>query len=223
MAHNGEIPDIKKLRERYTYNIYPCAQPFSSPETSLEVNTDGSKQCPLPSRGGSYLFGRQKGTRSQNGTHPSHSVDSPLSNRRVTGDDGREEVTGSFEQLPMDTQLKKLHEHYTQVARQPSSITCNMALAPPRARAVCPQVKTTISYLDFKTVPYAADVPPEILHRSMEQSGSRTLETLHKQRRKTFTISFAQSDSNSSPKSRNNHSDSLRPVRYEHSKVSKRE
>ncbi len=223
MAPNTEIPNIKKLREKYTYNIYPCAQPFCNLETSSEDLMDGSKQCPLPSRGGSYFFSRKKIGRSQNGKHHGHSEESSMTTTRKG-------VADSLEKLPMDVQLKKLEEHYAQVARQPSSITCNMELVPPNARAVCPQVKTNFSPLSVDTVPYAADVPLEVLRRSKEQSGSEALETLHKQRRKTFTISFASiplSQSQEPPWTTDHNimenRDLLRFVRHEYSKLSKRE
>ena len=160
-----------------------------------------SIECPHPSRGGSFLFRKKtkpvslRNGDSSNDLRASYIPPDEDADLRK-GIHSRKELEdvdlGSF---PMEVQVKRLQEHYAQVAKQPpSQITCNLDLAPPRARAVCPQTKVSV-YSDSFTSAYAADVPPEVLLRSKMLSGSEALATFQKQRDKVFTISFSQSAS----------------------------
>ena len=235
-APDSVVPDIQKLREKYTYNIYPCAQPLCSPVTPSTMEgspgelLDGSKQCPLPSRGGS-LFSTKKKSRSRNGESYNHKRGGSVTLESSVGMETDTEMS-SLESFPVDVQIKKLHELYAHVARQPNTITCNLELVPPRARAICPQTKRTVTPLNFDKSPYAADVPQSVLQQSKIQSGFKALETFKQQRKNTFTISFARSASESSSEEHHYMVGSTTPtvdvtlqrfVRYEYSKISRRE
>lgn len=187
-APGSSVPDIKNLREKYTYNIYPCAQLLnlgdSTPGTTgSEEGGRRLKRCPHPSRGGSFFFGR-KGKETKADTAPREMVKESLTDdeeERVPKEDSR------LQKCPIKVQVKKLHKHYLQVAKQPTCISCDMTLAPPKARPVCPQTKKSTAPAEF-TMSYAADVPPEVLRESRIRSGLDAVEAIQN-RKKPFTIS----------------------------------
>lgn len=199
---NSTIPNIKKLREKYTYNIYPCG--LLEPEAMEGDTHDGggkdAMMCPPPSRGGSFLWKpkekkhagkkeerRKKEESTKNNIQGKVLKDIVVKESLVDEEEGGESGSRRLEEFPIETQVKLLTEHYSHVARQPSSIKCNLGLSIPRARALCPQMKRTVDSSPG-TVVYAADVPPEVLHQSQILGGFTTLQFLRKQRSKTFTI-----------------------------------
>ena len=196
---NSTIPNIKKLREKYTYNIYPCG--LLEPETEGDTVDGGGKDtimCPPPSRGGSFFWRpKEKKDSEEEGEKGKHKrgkvlrdfvVKESLVDEVEGGESGR-----SLEEFPIETQVKLLREHYAQVARQPTCIRCNISLSAPRARALCPQMKRAIDPSPG-VVAYAADVPLDVVHQSRILGGSNTLQFLHQQRNTSFTISQAVDD-----------------------------
>ena len=68
---------------------------------------------------------------------------------------------------PILTQIKLLQDHYLSSSRQPTKIRCAIDLAPPQARASCPQIK----YGGFLSVDggnsaYGPDVPKAVVEKS---------------------------------------------------------
>ena len=183
VEQSDSIPNIKKLREKYTYNIYPCAQLLDlrgCPEEKQDL-----RPCPVPSRGGSFVAGRS--TNRQRFSSAEEERDGPLDN-----EEEEEDFEGSSESdTSAQLEIKNLHKHYLKVAKQPSSIQCNMGLAPPRARAVCPQTRNSVSPAHYPMT-YGADVPAEVLRESQLRSGVNVLTSLREQRRKIFTIDYTQ-------------------------------
>lgn len=195
LADLSSIPHIQQLREKYTYNVCPCALPEDE-EAELHRH-DNSRPCPPPSRGG--CFGP------------------PLSHK-VKGDDGSGRSTakkfrfrgkkkefvedqlsssvlpGVTDHQPMKEQVKLLQEHYSATARQPSLIRCYLDLTPPKAKAVCPQTKKTFASSELSQLPmYGIDVPEEVVAKSHQLSGYESLQELKKHKR-VFTISYTHPD-----------------------------
>lgn len=178
------IPAIHELRERYTYNIYPCGVQALS-----EGGGEGVKErpmAPLPSRGGAFALegGRQKGE-----------AEKEKERKRKEKKKEKEEVKGegkevSLQESPVERQVKRLHDHYSQLARQPSRIHCNLHLTPPTARAFCPQQQRDVNPIPYYMA-YAADVPMEVIKQSRLLSGFDLLEILQEHRKDQFTLSFA--------------------------------
>lgn len=176
------IPAIHELRERYTYNIYPCGVQALS-----EGGGEGVKErpmAPLPSRGGAFALegGRQKG-------------EAEKERKRKEKKKEKEEGKGegkevSLQESPVERQVKRLHDHYSQLARQPSRIHCNLHLTPPTARAFCPQQQRDANPIPYYMA-YAADVPMEVIKQSRLLSGFDLLEILQEHRKDQFTLSFA--------------------------------
>ena len=166
-----QVPSIKKLREKYTFNIYPLAQPEDSEQSQT------GRICPAPSRGGSFGF-----------EHKSR-VPAAESVCEV-----RQEVAAAAS-IPASSsvreQVKVLQEHYSHSVKQPASIRCNLRLMPPQARAVCPQTSKAVD-ISPQSLAYAADVPLDVVEQSRLLSGYSTLELLQQHRKKTFTISYSQ-------------------------------
>lgn len=185
MEQSDSIPNIKKLREKYTYNIYPCAQLVDLQGRSEEKKN--LRPCPVPSRGGAFITGGSTGRwKSSSGEEErDSSVDNEEEDLEASSESDAHSDTS------MQHEIKKLHKHYLTVAKQPSKIQCNMDLAPPRARAVCPQTRHSVSPAHYPMA-YGADVPPEVLRESQLRSGVNVLTSLREQRRKTFTIAYTQ-------------------------------
>ena len=72
---------------------------------------------------------------------------------------------------PIKTQIKLLEDHYLSTARQPATVWCAINLAPPHARAVCPQIKyggVVAGPADDSV--YGVDVPDEVVEKSKVRS-----------------------------------------------------
>lgn len=198
---NSIIPNIKKLREKYTFNIYPCGllEPEGVEGDLHESGGRDAMMCPPPSRGGSFLWKpkEKKDARTKKEKRKKEECEKNIEGKvlkdivvkesLVDEVEGGESGSRRLEEFPIETQIKLLTEHYSHIARQPSSIKCSLGLTIPRARALCPQMKRTVDSSPG-TVVYAADVPPEVLHQSQILGGFSTLQFLRKQRSKTFTI-----------------------------------
>lgn len=55
---DSSIPPIKRLREKYTYNVCPCAQPEDEEEG--EAQRRNMRPCPKPSRGGAFSIAERE-------------------------------------------------------------------------------------------------------------------------------------------------------------------
>lgn len=184
-GQSDSVPNIKKLREKYTYNIYPCAELLDLRGCSEEK--EHLRPCPVPSRGGSFVTGGST-RRKKSSSIEDERGGSPYNEGEET--EGSSE-SDTHSDASVQLEIKKLHAHYLQVAKQPSCIHCNMGLAPPQARAVCPQTKNSVAPAHYPMT-YGADVPPDVLHESQLRSGANVLTSLREQRRKTFAISYTQ-------------------------------
>lgn len=193
MAADSAVPPIHKLREKYTYNVCPCALPEDE-EAELR-RQDNSRPCPPPSRGGAF------GPPVQGGKGQSGSGSSTDKKKLRLSGKKKEFVedqlsssvlpAGVDDQQPLREQVKLLREHYSVTARQPSLIRCYMDLTPPKAKAVCPQTKKTLVSPNMTRQPmYGVDVPDEVVARSHQLSGYKTLEELSKNKKHVFTISY---------------------------------
>ena len=171
LAPNSSVPNIKQLREQYTYNIYPCVSVVAVEQSSAGRN-DGCKQCPQPSRGGSFL---------PISVSPRHTPERPL----ATLEEGEKDMT-DLRSLPLNCQIKKLSEHYASIARQPS-VSCDVIPAVPRAKVVCPQTWDSVFPLGH-SAPYAADVPNSVLQHSRALCHASTLEFVQQHCRSSFTL-----------------------------------
>lgn len=190
------IPVIQELREKYTYNIYPCGV---QPGGDGGCGGEGGELrpiVPLPSRGGSFavepssdeMRKRAEKEKSKKRKKEKELGAVPNSNRDVLerAVAGGAETTG-----PLDQQIKHLHKHYSSVARQPSHIRCDMQLTPPIARAFCPQQTKDCNPVPYYTA-YAADVPLDVIAQSRVMSGFDQLVKLHEHRKDQFVLSFTE-------------------------------
>ncbi len=68
----------------------------------------------------------------------------------------------------LDDQIKMLRQHYFLMSRDPPTIRCNIDLAPPMARVVCPQTKykSTAAMRKMTSRPYGLDVPDKVVSKS---------------------------------------------------------
>ena len=178
MTANSSIPNIKQLREQYTYNIYPC-MPVAATEPAGMGKNGGHKQCPQPSRGGSFLP-----LSVSMGHTTRRTSERPVEDQVDEGEgEGRK---SDFKGMPVNYQIKKLGERYASVARQPS-VSCDLALAMPQARVVCPQTRQALFPLGH-SVSYAADVPNSVLQHSRMLSHGCTLEFVQHHCQSAFTL-----------------------------------
>ena len=139
--------------------------------------------APLPSCGGAFgLEAKRRG-----------GAEGERERKRKEKKKEEEEGEGEagLQQSPVERQVKRLHNHYSQVARQPTRIHCNLHLTPPTARAFCPQQQRDINPIPYYMA-YAADVPMEVIRQSRILSGFDLLEILQEHRKDQFTLSFAQ-------------------------------
>ena len=196
-------PDIRELREKYTYNIYPCGV-----QPSNEVGGEGAwPMAPLPSRGGSFGVEPHNSCYDDDPskeTHSHHHSSKPSSQRKTgksfsngvvadgrvqrsfEGGGGGAEVSG-----PVEQQIRHLNRHYCSVARQPSHVSCDMQLTPPIARAFCPQQQRDTNPVPYYTA-YAADVPLDVIQQSRVMSGFDQLLRFNDHQRDQFVLSFAE-------------------------------
>ena len=192
MADDSAVPPIQQLREKYTYNVCPCALPEDE-EAELR-RQDNGRPCPPPSRGGAFGPPVDQGGKGENGSGSS-------TNKRKSKFNGKKKEfvedqlsvppAGIDDHQPLREQVKLLREHYSVTARQPSLIRCYMDLTPPKAKAVCPQTKKTLVSPNMTQLPmYGVDVPDEVVARSHQLSGYKTLEELWKNKKRVFTISY---------------------------------
>ena len=195
------VPVVSELREKYTYNIYPCG---------LQPELGGARKeprpmAPLPSRGGSFTAessceesrrrcmklperrknGHGKKTGDVRETPSKASLQKTLC-VRGEGDDYSAAMSGSLHQ-----QLRRLGKHYSSVAQQPTHIHCDLHLTPPIARAFCPQQQKDNNPVPYYTA-YAADVPLNVIQQSRILSGFDQMVKLHEQRKEPFMISFTE-------------------------------
>ena len=198
-GEDSSIPAIEQLREKYTYNVCPCALPE---DEEAELNRhDNGRPCPPPSRGGA--FGppvSHHGVKGEDGSGSPTQQQKKSRFRAKKKEFVEDQLSSSTlpttdENQPIREQIRLLREHYSLTARQPSLIRCYMDLTPPRARAICPQTKKTLVSSDLTPQPmYGIDVPDEVVKRSQQLSGYNTLKELKKHDKRVFTISYTQPD-----------------------------
>ena len=176
------LPLIPELRERFTYNIYPCGlQPAN------EVG--GAKKrpmAPLPSRGGSFAADSScDESRTRTAKHSGRGRQS----EGVRGEGVQEDNEASTVVAgPLPQQIRYLNKQYTTVARQPAHIRCDLQLTPPIARAFCPQQQRDSNPVPYYTA-YAADVPLHVIRQSRIMSGFDHLLKVYGHRREPFVLS----------------------------------
>lgn len=194
-AEDSNVSQIQQLREKYTYNVCPCALPEDE-EAELCCHDNG-RPCPPPSRGGAF------GSPRTMGENESHSYTHHLRKSRFQAkkkefvEDQLSSTTlpTTDDSQPIREQIRLLREHYSLTARQPSLIRCYMDLTPPKARAVCPQTKKTLVSPNLGPQPmYGIDVPDEVIKKSQQLSGYSTLKELKKHNKRVFTISYTHPD-----------------------------
>ena len=195
MADDSAIPSIQRLREKYTYNVCPCALPEDE-EAELCCH-DSVRPCPPPSRGGAFgppvshmnkaeNEGASAKKKSKFKGKKKEFVEDQLSSSVLPNVDAHQ---------PVREQVKLLREHYSVTARQPSLIRCYMDLTPPRAKAVCPQTKKSLVSQNLSDQPmYGVDVPADVVAKSHQLSGYDTLIELKKHNKRVFTISYTNPD-----------------------------
>ena len=193
------VPAIRELREKYTYNIYPCGL-----QSSGEIGTAGGKgtttrpMAPLPSRGGSFATDESwkravRNNRQQKVKEPRSSECGSKRLQRAFGGGENAAISG-----PVDQQIKYLNKHYDTVAKQPTHVRCDMQVTPPIARAYCPQQQRDTNPIPYYTA-YAADVPLDVIQQSRVMSGFDQLLKLHEHRRHKFMLSFSESPDSHNP------------------------
>ncbi|CAI7994066.1 TBC1 domain family member 30 [Geodia barretti] len=195
------VPVVSDLREKFTYNIYPCG---------LQPELGGARKeprpmAPLPSRGGSFT--------AESSCDESRKRSMKLPERRKNGHDkkmwdvretpskaslqktlcvgGEGDDYSTAMSGPLHQQLRHLGKHYSSIAQQPTHIHCDMHLTPPIARAFCPQQQKDRSPVPYYTA-YAADVPLKVIQQSRVLSGFDQMVKLHEQRKEQFMISFTE-------------------------------
>ena len=195
------VPVVCDLREKFTYNIYPCG---------LQPELGGARKeprpmAPLPSRGGSFT--------AESSCDESRKRSMKLPERRKNGHDkkmwdvretpskaslqktlcvgGEGDDYSTAMSGPLHQQLRHLGKHYSSIAQQPTHIHCDMHLTPPIARAFCPQQQKDRSPVPYYTA-YAADVPLKVIQQSRVLSGFDQMVKLHEQRKEQFMISFTE-------------------------------
>ena len=193
------VPVLSELREKYTYNIYPCGLQPAANEVG-GGRREPRPLAPLPSRGGSFAAesscdeSRMKQERRRNGFHSCRKVgrETPpktsLQKTLCVGGE-RDEDGKTLANMSGPQQIRYLGKHYSSVAQQPSHIHCDLHLAPPIARAYCPQQEKDKSPVPYYTA-YAADVPLSVIQQSRVLSGFDQMVKLHEQRKEQFMISF---------------------------------
>ena len=181
-APDSSIPSIGKLREKYTYNIYPWAV-----EEDDQEDPSRRKQCPPPTCGGSLSLGEIQ-RKKVGHVQKERREDTPTF--EMAAKMTQFQKTSSPEALT--EQMKQLREHYTHMARQPQSVRCNLSLTPPQARIVCPQTRKVVTSSHNGVLSYAADVPDAVLERSRYLSGYSGIEELAGMKKNVFTISYCQ-------------------------------
>lgn len=195
-ADNSNIPAIEQLREKYTYNVCPCALPEDE-EAELSRHDNG-RPCPPPSRGGAFgLPVSHHGVKGESGSgNPAKKSRFRTKKKEFVEDQlSSSNLPTNNEDQPIREQIRLLREHYSLTARQPSLIRCYMDLTPPKARAICPQTRKTLVSSDLTPQPmYGIDVPDDVIKRSEQLSGYSTLKELKKHDKRVFTISYTQAD-----------------------------
>ncbi len=177
MAMPGStIPPIRTLREKYAYNICPCADPEDDDLVDSK-HRQNTRPCPKPSRGGAFNMdaSSSRGSPSDgSGKGQSLREKEKLKEARFVNGQ-RNPSPPSDEELgdnSIQAQIKLLQEHYHQTAKQPATVRCNINLAPPQARVTCPQTRygvvdgTMLMSSPLRNVAYGPDVPEHVIEKS---------------------------------------------------------
>ena len=138
-----------------------------------------ARPCPLPMQGGSFaMTSHWKDKDDRIGSKKKRK-------KKVKGGKGRtrdDEIRGlgwsgqkspalpkeKLISFPLEDQVLLLRQHYFTTSRQPPTIRCNIDLAPPMARMVCPQTKYKSMEVSRKQMGgvYGPDVPDSVIQRS---------------------------------------------------------
>lgn len=177
-AKNSNIPPIRKLREKYAYNVCPCADPED--EEVTECKRRHNRPCPKPSRGGAFSL-KSGGTPSSAGGKSSRGRRNGFKEKSgkvqaefVSGQRNTSLPEEELKESPIKAQIKLLQEHYDLVARQPATVRCELDLAPPQARYTCPQTRYKSSadsdgsllISPLQESLYGPDVPESVVAKS---------------------------------------------------------
>ena len=166
-APTSNIPPIRKLREKYAYNVCPCADPDD--DDLLDSQRKQNRPCPKPSRGGAFaLEGEQltTGAKKKRFKEKAGLKEAKFVSGQKTPSLPEQELREST----VKAQVKLLQDHYQVTTRQPATVRCNISLAPPQARVTCPQTRYGgVDSAFFKcmpqSVPYGPDVPQEVVEK----------------------------------------------------------
>ena len=181
----SSVPPTRRLREKYAYNVCPCADPDDDDFSDSQLKQN--RPCPKPSRGGAFSLegdgvrgvaasggkvgggasgGRGVGVKRKSFKEKSGVKEAEFVSGQKTPSLPEEELRES----PVKAQIKLLREHYNHSARQPATVRCNISLAPPQARVTCPQTRygsgdgSTVSSA-MQSTPYGPDVPQEVVEK----------------------------------------------------------
>jgi hypothetical protein len=171
-APESKIPPIKTLREKYAYNVCPCATPEDDDSAESLGN---NPPCPVPSRGGAFSLaptngGGMLGTNSEEKTRQFREKGGLKVTKYMNGQRNPPLPEGELKGNPVKAQVKLLRDHYNGTAKQPATVRCNIDLAPPMACITCPQTKCGVvqghAPGGLLQRAYGADVPDEVVEKS---------------------------------------------------------
>ena len=216
---HSPLPAIPELREKYTYNIYPCGVQLASEGGGAGEGANGDRgrpMAPLPSRGGSFAAESGEESKRRDRESKEKAKDRRKAEASECGSNclkrafwGEEEIVDTTSG-PVEQQIRQLNKHYYTVARQPSHVRCNMQMTPPIARAYCPQQQRDPNPIPYYTA-YAADVPLDVVQQSRALSGFDQLSKLQEYRKEQFVLSFTDSPELHHPSSLPHHSSTSLP------------
>lgn len=169
------IPPIKTLREKYTYNICPCATPE---DDDLSDPLGNHRPCPVPSRGGAFSLSPAdgagvSGSQSEEKTRQFKEKGGLREMEFINGQRNPSLPEGELKGNPIKAQVRLLQEHYNLTAKQPATVKCNIDLAPPQACITCPQTRCSLvkghaptGRSMLRTPAYGPDVPDDVVEQS---------------------------------------------------------
>lgn len=182
-APSSPISSIKKLREKYAYNIHPCADPED--DETAELERKNTRPCPKPSRGGAFSHHTADGSDKKKGRKQDLPKNVQGEDVFVSGQKNPPLPEKELKDVPVKAQVKILEQHYLTMARHPAFIRCPINLAPPQARATCPQAKRGLANTSadgggagggvvgsgvvispLQDVFYGLDVPEDVVQKS---------------------------------------------------------